>query len=838
MGMCVTNYSSRGSVQQQARLIRLRKIASCIALVLQAAAFAKGNDTAASIDSRSDLEEIIVTGNRRQETISKAPYNISAYSGAQLESAHITTLTSLSQEVPNFVIEDSGARSSESQIPIIRGLNASQPTGIWDGARFFESPVGFYLGNSPMIGALPLMDVERIEVLRGPQGTLYGSGTLAGAVRVVPIDPKLGVFGGQATISGATVSYSRSKDSDVLGVVNLPIGDTVAFRMAAKDEFDAGFIDQFNIMKRQDNNFTNGLPLLAQPGDLASSPAIYYDLRDVNWTRTTSARTAILWKPNEAFHLTAAFDYSHVYGNGSPTDTSRYGGGSSPIDPRVSLPATGPYEISSPSLEPFDRTTRLSTVDGSYDVGFATLSGTVTYGETAGSNSIDGTRFNLGTPFTVYYTGTPANPRYAETLQNLDQHKVYTEELRMVSNGKRTFDYVVGAFAQQDTRQLLLNTYNPGADTQSAAAHGGDTTPISEGGGYIFLYPGSAAVHQIVNQLFKDYALYGNVTWNVTPTWQVTWGGRLFHQTFVDQESQAIALEQSEVAYPRNSTSLTNHIFMFDSSYLLDPSVTAYVTWSQGFRRGGANSYPLTGPVAENPALLYYGPDKTNNYEVGIKGTTHGVYFSFAAFYVLWTDPQIDLQTPYFGYNAVVNGREATSKGVEFEASGPLGVRGLSFNLGFAYAKARLSENFALPANGPSGPESDGIVGFAGDRLPGAPDFSGALNLKYIANISAEATMTFSVGADYRGSTTNALPHLNPIDVISTSPTYATLHGEVALSHGRWQSALYGTNLTNKHVVYSTSLQNTYSTAAVGTYAAANTVARPREIGVRFSLNW
>lgn len=834
-----TTRSRRNPGRGHALLARVGSVAGCVSLILHGAAVAGESGPDGQVDASTSLGEIVVTANRRSESVAKAPYNISAYSSDQLKAANITTLTGLSQQVPNFVVQDSGARASESQVPIIRGLNASEPSAYGGNARYFQSPVGYYLGNSPMTGALPLMDLERVEVLRGPQGTLYGGGTLAGAVRVVPAEPKLYGFGAEAGIDGAIVGHSGSRDFNLDGMVNLPLGETVALRVVAKDQYEAGFIDQFNIMRRQGNNYANGVPLLADPADVASSRAIYFDSTDVNSTRTVATRASLLWKPTDEFKLVGTYNYAKISGNGSPTDDSGYVGGPSPIDPRITLPATGEYRISSPSLEPFERKSGLATLDGSYDAGFATLSGTFSYGYTNGSNVLDGTRNIVGTPFQPYYTGDPANPRFASTVVNTDDEKTYTEELRLVSNGKHAIDYVLGAFFQQQKNQILYYTYNPGADVQSAAAHAGDTTPVYLGGTYIPLYSDNSVVRQPTVQKFRDYSLYGNLTWNVSDAWQVTGGARIFHETFNEQRSLDLALNQTSSVYPNNSNSLTRAIFMANSSYQLAPAVKIYATWSQGFRRGGTSSIPITGPFAEAPQLVNYNPDKVDNFELGVKGTAGGLYLSAAVFYILWDGPQIDTQTPYLAYNVVINGRKASSRGLELEVSGPLGLKGLSFNAGLAYARARLTEDFTLPVGTGGGQyDPNGITGKAGNRLPGAPDFSGTVNIKYGMPVFQRAMLTFNLGADFRSSTINDLADINSATLVSTVPGYWLLRGNVEMTVGHWRAALYGTNLTDKYVVYAKSLVTTQSLAAVGTYAGLNTVARPRVIGLQLSRDW
>lgn len=786
--------------------------------------------TAEAPASDNTVGEVVVTASRREETTTKLPFNISAYGAKQLQSANITSVTALSQQVPNFVIQDNGPRDAASSIPIIRGLNASTPAN--SSPRFFQTPVGFYLGNAPLTGYIPIEDVDRVEVLRGPQGTLYGAGSLAGAVRIVPTEPKLGRFGGEISGSVGAISHSSDTDNDVLGVVNIPIGQTVALRVAAQREYQGGFIDQHDIMRRQ-GNYLSGAPVLANPGDVAGSPAVYFNKKDVNYAEIDSAKVALLWQPNDRFKATLAYNFAHLVGDGGPVDDYTYRGGPSPIDPRIMLGATGQYARSLPTLEPFHRDTHLATLDASYDLGFATLSGTVAYGHTEGEAVFDGTVNLLGTPYGAYYTGVPANPRAVIPVAQQDSESRYTEEVRLVSKEGGKFDYIVGAYFEQDQRHLGEDVYDPGADVQSAAANGGSTLPIVEGGTYIPLYPNNASYLQDAYQAFHDYSVYGDLTYHITDRWQVTGGARFSHQTFSQRfrgQSTFFEFDLNET----NANTVNSQIFKANTSYQLTDHAQVYFTFSQGFRRGGANTFSTTGAVLEPTQLLLYRPDTTNNFEVGVKGSVYGLHYSADIFYVDWANPQIDLQTPYNLTSVVVNAKSAESKGVEFELAGPIGPKGLSFNLGLAYAPARLSSDFHLPSGSGLGTVvPDAINGQKGDRLPGAPDFSLSTNLNYKVDLADTSDVIFSLGVDYRSSTVDVLPHLNASTPVTTSPAYALLHGSIEYDRGDWQVMLYGTNLTDEHVVLAQGARTAISFARTGAWGDSYVVARPRELGLR-----
>ena len=822
-------------------------IGQCVRRVLIACAVAAcgaGGVTAQAQQANSEqsgsspaLREVIVTATRHAEDISKVPFNLSVYGSQQLQAANITSVAQLSEEVPNFVVVDAGAGQDADSIPIIRGINASPPTGEGinnESVRYFQSPVGIYLGNSPITGSLPLEDVERVEVLRGPQGTLYGSGTLAGAVRIIPQEPKLGVFSGELSAAGEGISHSSDLDNDVLGVVNLPIGQESALRLVAQREYDGGFIDQHDIMRRPDNNYVSGAPLLADPSDVANSPAIYFNQPNSNWSETDSARIMYMWEPNDRFKLLTSYSIAYITGQGGPTDDPSYQGGPSPIDPRMTLAPTGDYQISDPMLQPYRRTNELASIDLSYDLGFATLSSTLAYGTTNGQEVEDLTKYLLGASWGSYYSGVPHNPRTLYLDDELDYEYNETEEIRLVSKehggsglSADAFDYVVGTFFQQDRRFVGFDAYVPGQPAQSLASGGLYVGP--------FFANGASAIDRPI-QHFYDDAIYGNLTWHITHRWQVTGGARLSHQLFrSDFWNRSLPFGIYENF--SDSTATTKPVFKIDTSYQLTPRSQVYATFSQGYRRGGDNFVPLTGFGLESPDVLNYRPDTTNNYEVGFKGTGFGLRYSVDAFYIDWKNPQIDTVSPYTGYNVVVNGSAASSKGGEFEVSGPLGMRGLTFNLGLAYARARLTNDFSLAAgDGGTGIVPGAISGVAGERLPGTPDFSGTVDLDYAIGVTDASLLTFDLGADYRSSTVNILssPSLPGV----AAPGYGLLHGSIQLQSGNWQLELFGTNLADRHALIENVPRPELEAQVLGNWSASDVIVRPREGGLRLTYNW
>src|SRR3984885_5056384 len=206
------------------------RTAVCIALYgMSQAAYSQQ----AGIEATDSLAEVVVTATRRVQTLEAVPYSISVVSSDQLAQTGVTDISSLATAVPGLSMYDYGARLAGATVPIIRGINATgEPTR---GFRSFEqAPVGTYIGNSPIDGYFQLDDVKQVEVLRGPQGTLYGAGALGGALRIIPNSPELNTFSGAIEASGGRVDHSSGMSYTASAMFNVPVGDTVAFRVSGK----------------------------------------------------------------------------------------------------------------------------------------------------------------------------------------------------------------------------------------------------------------------------------------------------------------------------------------------------------------------------------------------------------------------------------------------------------------------------------------------------------------------------------------------------------------------------------------------------------------------------
>jgi len=782
-----------------------------------------------------EMQEIVVTANRREQRLESVPYSISVVDASKLAGAGVTDLASLTQSLPGLSMYDAGARMAGATVPIIRGINATgEPTR---GFRNFEqSPVGVYIGNSPVEGYIQLDDIRQVEVLRGPQGTLYGAGSLGGALRILPNSPQLGVMTGSIEGSLGAVSHAADPSYTVSGMLNIPLGQTLALRVTGKYARDPGFINASGLLQTNGTGVT-AVPVLANPADPVNSPGVYYNKKDWNYQDSLTTRAALLWQPIDTFKAEFAFLHAYVKGDGGPEVNPDFAGGASPFDANETLPAGGKYSDYTRIDEPFSRNTNLASLDLSYDAGFATLSSTSSIQTTTGSTLEDDTYALAGIAggaYTPYYAGVPTNPRFVYDQEFADHAHTFSQEVRLVSKGgpDKNFDFSLGAFYQNQTRTGDWTIAVPGSPERSVAqgctsqAYDGSSAPACQ----VIANAQDMNFQQIDTQHFTDFSVYGELTWHITPHVQATGGVRHFSQWFTDAQSYDDYTFGTDIpASPHRSTA-GKFVGKADISWEYAPSQYAYALWSQGFRRGGANSVPLTGIFQESPLLAGYKPDETNNFEGGFKGHFgNGMNYAVDGFYIKWKNPQIASSLPS-GNLAVYNANSAISKGFEAEVSGPLPIRGLTYSLSTAFADARLTSDFSYPANNGAGVIVPGLIsGTSGQQLPGSPKFSAGANLQYSAPVAPGYRMTLVLNGNYRSTVAMGLASSLGTTGVQRSTDYAVVNASAEIRHGAWRATLYAKNLINSQWVLVPPTQMNELNNLTNDY----TVNRPREVGLR-----
>ncbi len=401
--------------------------------------------------------------------------SITAITGATLEEAGIEDMGELARSMAGVDFTDKGPFSGVAGANlIIRGLNSEATGWLPGGASPVVPPVATYVDDTPLFVNLRLQDLERVEVLRGPQGTLYGSGSLGGTIRFVQNAPDPSGFDAKAQVGVSDTAHTDKPNEDVSGMLNIPLSDTFAVRMNAGWTYDAGFINQPNLYRLD----ASGVPVAAQPGNTFSPPEIY-SRKYVNDYQYRSARIAALWKPNDVFHAQLSYYYQLGTADGFPyvaTNTLAYtqpisatnlpaGSFNNPGALTQLYPATVPAGIDRLSnADNGTDTTRdkvdLAALTLEYDMGFATLTSASAWEHHVNRSVVDETGEYVNFSFSQDLYGQ--NPRtYIVGHESLDD-KAWTQELRLASKSGGRLDWLVGLFYRNQTTDIEENDYYPG----------------------------------------------------------------------------------------------------------------------------------------------------------------------------------------------------------------------------------------------------------------------------------------------------------------------------------------------------------------------------------------
>ncbi|WP_447752315.1 TonB-dependent receptor [Sphingopyxis fribergensis] len=704
--------------------------------------------------------EIIVTANRREQSVLDVPYNISVIGGDAIAASQTLDNAELFRSIPGATAIDQGPRNGAQFNSIrIRGLNVDD-SNFGDYAVASVATVSTYINETPVYANLALVDINRVEVLRGPQGTLYGSGALGGTIKYILQEPKLGRFEGSAAGSATSVRGSGSIGYQVTGIVNLPLGDAFALRLNVQRQDYPGITDYTNLYELDGG----GVPV--QTGTIFTTgpgSTRYTSKKDADDYASWFARAALRFSPNDNFDATLSYIYQSDHSGGRRQPSGGLDGNGN---------AYGEFENGAMILEPADRELHLGSLEASVDLGFATLTSATSYYDNRGSSESDNTGFYANSFANFYYF----YPRPLYTAERSFGDKALTQEVRLVSNGSHRFDWVLGAYYQDQTRRSSQISDLVGFEDYAAALFGTDAFVSTDN---IFTYRRS--------DKFKDLALFGELTFNITDRFRVTGGARYFSNksdvtTFV--RTGAYNSIAGSVTTPFESKD-SDVLFKVNGSFDFGDNDLLYATVSEGYRRGGNNGVPIIGRFANDPAFLTYSADNVTNYEVGVKGRIlDGVQYDLSLYNIDWRNPQFNTSAPVGSYFVVLNGDRARTRGLEAQLSGRLGSR-FGYALGYAYVDAEVRKSFSDPLGN--------IIATAGAPLPGIPKHALTIAGDYTVPISNKLSGVFRFDGFYQSSTQNVLDQ-----TVSDSRKFGAFSVwdlTATLASDRWSLSLFMKNL-------------------------------------------
>jgi iron complex outermembrane receptor protein len=643
-------------------------------------------------DEISDV--IVVTATKREAALQDVPFSINAQTEADIQRTGADSIEDIARNVAGLTIQNLGP--GQSQVSI-RGVSAGQIVRDQPGVK---EQVGVYLDESVISLSLftpdfDLYDLNRVETLRGPQGTLFGSGSIGGTIRYITNEPVIGLHEASAEAEVNTVE-DGGVGGHLKGMTNIPLGDTAALRIVGYHTEYAGFIDALGEGGSRTEDVNSG-----QRTGIRATMAI--ELGD---NVTVTPRIVYQDLETDGFNRQERFN---LYAN--PYTTTR---------PAITL---GPREQYLLLREGFTDETMLAdmTVDIGFD-GFDFTSVTsfmdrdilVSRDASAltGSVSVD-----LGFPDAGVML--PSNLRDTTDLQQV------TQELRVASNGTGPVDWIFGIFWSEVERDYAQRLPTPGYDAFTDAAFGAGTSAALANG-----FPLNSPYNADLSYTLKQTAVFGEATWYATERLALTAGGRWYDFEEERTISQG-GLFSSGFDNVMDTTASDGFSPRLIASYDLNDTVTLNAQASQGFRLGGVND-PLNSTLCtpEDEAIFGgfqdYDDETLWNYEAGLKAQRGGVTFNAAVFHNDIEDLQVTLDAGSCSSRVSFNVPEAHTTGIELEYS-----HQLTSNLFVSFAGTVLEAEFDSTVVDGTGAVLGGVR--EGNRLASTPEVM----------VSASALYTF-----------------------------------------------------------------------------------------------
>ncbi len=750
---------------------------------------------ASEVLAETALDAIIVTARKREENIQDVPESIQALTERTIGRAGLQELEDYSRFLPSL--------SYTAQAP---GANKLIFRGVADTDRSFysDTSAAIYLDEQPLTQPTQtpeprLVDIERVEALSGPQGTLYGGSAQSGTLRIVTNKPDLSRF---EVIADATAKKGSSSDlsHDISGILNLPlIPEQLAIRLVGFSAKDGAFIDNV----------------------LGTSPGGTFDNADVARKNAsgegeyTGGRATMRWLPNDDWAVTAGVVFQDFHGSGNQDH-----------EPGIVGPLRNVRFLDE---RRDDQWTQFGlTLEG--DLGFADLVSATTYFTRDVFYNLDNTAYAsyLRNIYANYASDPYTNyPQYAfgpdpvglgwRQVQNTSR---FSQEFRLSHAGEK-WAWLAGLFYENFDDQWDFRSQIE--DFESTKAFLDFWEPLYGA------VPGTSeeTFYRINNHTkTEQIAAFGELTYVLDDQWSFIAGGRWFtHER--DRRFQ-IFQPANRLAQDDNPVKRTDGIAKKASvRYRFNDQRMAYFLYSEGFRNGGAN---IVRPGAVLPRE--FDPDKLKNYELGFKSRWLGgrLQANLALFHMTWKDFQTEVSDPgpLFA-SMVINAGDAEIDGAEFDLS-VRPIDGLDLGVNVGVLDAKLTEDIVLP------PDADGyeaVIAFDGARLAISPELKMAAYAQYTwpqqmfgGNFYARAQYS------YNGDALNDL-ECDPAADCSphqTMASYSIVDAKIGIEgvDGEWEISLFVDNLTDEQAeLYKFNVP-----------PGAITVNRPREYGIRFMKKW
>jgi iron complex outermembrane recepter protein len=813
------------------------------------------------------LEEVVITAEKRESTVQETAISMSALSEAQLQNAGISTLEDLAGAVPGVSMRTAGPGQTEYEM---RGLTSAGGS---------TATVGFYLDEVPLSASAvalngrtvidpDLFDLNNVEVLRGPQGTLYGAGSMGGTIKLVTNKPILDRFEAATDVNSSYTDSGGSLNGGGSGMVNIPIGDVVALRVVGTEKYISGWIDRYV--------YNNDFPFPTNPAGSAGAPSYcvnYYctrgDLQDLtpskvvtgsNLERFSSARALLLIKPNDELSDTTTLMYQRIDADGYNVYQAT---GTSPA-PYPSAPGVyQPYDQPEPYYDQF----KLISTTLTYDFGPASLTVTPAYWQRLVVQSQDATEALQNINNLTSYIQSLYQEEDPTTQDSL--------ELRLASNGTGAFQWQGGVYGADLHSGYITHNEDAGFTTALscglavAANPVGGNCPASEqyNPNSVLRYPNASlppySSPEAANpdgivfndnnpNVMKQYAIFGETSYKLLDDLKLTAGIRYFRYTIENHAYQVglgTASANQDPTILSSSSSGSAVLPKLNLSYTPTPDLTLYSTIAKGSRPGGVNlpipiptvqqleanpgAYNCNVPLANqlNPNLPVppgayvasqptYGPDSVWSYELGEKSRFDDRRFTLNAdvYYIKWSKIQ-QVVSLTCGYPFDTNAGNAVAYGPEVEGSVRL-TDALTFNVSGAYTKAFIDDPSAAAEE----------AGFTpGTKIINVPEYTAVASADYQKPVNDKLAAVLHLSSSLVG------PISDQAYYRETLPSHNIVDLKTGILSSQWGAYFTVTNLTNK--LAALTIDNTVFAWQQPTLTRVST-NQPRTIGVDFTYKF
>ena len=739
--------------------------------------------SASPAPSAVPADEIVVTAERRSSTVQSTPLSITAVSGAELQARGITNVSQLASEIPGVSQRNGGPGQTEYEMRGVSSSGGTSPT------------VGFYLDDaslSPPVSVTQgknvldpnLYDINRIEVLRGPQGTLYGSSSMGGTIRLITNQPDAQDFGASLKLTGSGTSGGGTNGT-ASAMVNVPlVKDKLALRVVGTDSYTSGWIDRIVLddFPLPTNNGT-------ARGDVLSATPSATD-RNSNWVHSRGARASLLWEPIADLTIAPTALYQKI-NQGGPNYIDQPPGAKYEAHYQ-------PYNIAEPYSDEF----KLFTLPIKYRLGGVQFDAITAYYHRVSSLIQDNSEY--GQDFLEADFGIPASFAEAGPLSAFehDRSSQFSQEIRLSSTGEGPFQWLAGFYYQHFKTNASAATSPMNAFTTDAieAIVGADGLPL-----------GSNPYFTIAQKTsLKQYAGFGEASYKLGG-FKLTAGARYFSYKYVNDIIEGGSLVGPEFAesLPAQAHGINPRVNL---SYIPHSDLTLYLQAAKGFRPGaGIPPAPVTCPSTPSQ----YSPDTVWTYEAGEKARllSRRLTINSAAYFTDWTRIQQKIGLAC-GYSYTGNAGTAHVYGGEVEAALKVTPNFVVTN-GLGYTHATLA---SVPA---------GSDFFVGQRVQGVPKWTNTTSVIYTYPLDEDHNLIFRATNEYVGNQQD-ITH-GVANALRTVPSRDIVNLRLGLSNKQGASvSLFADNVTNKKTILEDSEQIFIYVPSINR-AVAN---QPRTIGV------